>query len=103
MEELGEKILIREGERSRRISKQRAVVKAVVTRTLKGDARAASLLLSMMMRLLDTGEGAPEAAEPLHDDEREILQTFEERLRRDEAAGTTVPADRHSEAPEDGA
>ncbi len=103
IEELGEKILIREGDQSRRISKQRAVVKAVVTRTLKGDARAAGLLLSMMMRLLDTGEGAPEAAEPLHDDEREILQAFEERLRRDQAAGTTVPKDHHSEAPEDGA
>jgi hypothetical protein len=103
MEELGEKILIREGEQSRRVSKQRAVVKALVTRTLKGDARAAGLLLSMMMRLLDTGEGAPEAAEPLHDDEREILQAFEDRLRRDGADAATAPADRHREAPEDGA
>ncbi len=103
IEELGEKILVREGDQSRRVSKQRAVVKAVVARTLKGDARAASLLLSMMMRLLDTGEGAPEATEPLHDDEREILQAFEERLRQDAADRATVPANPDSKAPEDGA
>lgn len=82
MEELGEKIVIREGDQSRRVSKQRAVVKSLVARTLKGDTRAASLLTSMMMRLLDTGEGAPTVAEPLLDDEREILQAFESRVRR---------------------
>ncbi len=67
LEELGEKILVREGEHSRRVSKQRAVVKSVVNRALKGDARLNAQLISMMMRLLDTGEGAPEIAEPLHD------------------------------------
>ena len=93
MEELGEKILVREGEQSRRVSKQRAVVKTLVMRTLKGDARAAHLLTSMMMRLLDTGEGAPEVAEPLHDDEREILQAFEGRVRRGGAKVATASAD----------
>ncbi len=82
MEELGEKIVIREGDQSRRVSKQRAVVKTLVARTLKGDARAATLLTSMMMRLLETGEGAPTVAEPLLDDEHAILQAFEERVRR---------------------
>ena len=89
MEELDEKILVREGEQSRRVSKQRAVVKTLVMRTLKGDSRAGGQLLSMMMRLLDTGEGAPEVAEPLHDDEHEILRVFESRVRRDSADGVT--------------
>ena len=93
LEELGEKILVREGERSRQVSKQRAVLKTIVTRTLKGDARAANLLLSTMMRLLDTGEGTPEVAEPLHDDELEILRDFKERLRRDEAGAVTDPSE----------
>jgi hypothetical protein len=93
LEELGEKILVREGERSRQVSKQRAVVKTLVSRTLKGDARAAGLLISMMMRLIDTGEGAPEIAEPLHDEEREILRDFEERLRRKEASAATDPGE----------
>ena len=93
MEELDEKILVREGEQSRRVSKQRAVVKTLVARTLKGDARAAGLLITLMMRLSDTGEGAPEVAEPLHDDEHEILQEFEDRVRRDEASAATDPSE----------
>jgi len=90
MEELGEKIVIREGEGARRISKQRAVVKSLVARTLKGDARSASLLTSLMMRLLDTGEGAPEVAEPLHDDERDILRAFEGRILRDQGDESAI-------------
>ncbi len=101
-EELGEKILVREGEQSRRVSKQRAVVKTLVMRTLKGDGRAAHLLTSMMMRLLDTGEGAPEVAEPLHDDEREILRAFEGRVRQGRADGLADPVDR-DEVAEEGA
>ncbi len=82
-EELGEKILVHEGGQARKLSKQRAVVKMLVTRTLKGDARAASSLLSMMMRLLDTGEGVePEGSEDLHPDELAILEAYKERLTR---------------------
>jgi len=92
LEELGEKILVREGEQARRVSKQRAVVKTVVTRTLKGDARAAQLLMAMMMRLLDTGEGAPEVAQPLHDDELEILEAFTKRMRDERPTASTTPS-----------
>lgn len=64
------------------------MVKSLVARTLKGDARSASLLTSMMMRLLDTGEGAPEVEEPLQDDEREILRAFEGRILRGQGDGS---------------
>jgi hypothetical protein len=101
MDELGEKIVIREGDRSRRVSKQRAVVKTLVARTLKGDARAATLLTSMMMRLLETGEGAPAVAEPLLDDERDILGAFEDRVKRGVERPTAAPAGRRG-ALEDG-
>ncbi len=94
VEELGEKIVIREGDQSRRISKQRAVVKSLVTRTLRGDARAATLLTSMMMRLLETGEGAPAVVESLLDDERDILGAFEERVKRGVERQTAAPAGR---------
>ena len=87
LDELDETILVREGEGgARQVSKQRAVIKSLVTRTLKGDARTAGLLLSLMMRLLDTGEGAAELDERLDEEEREILRTFEERLARRKAA-----------------
>src|SRR5262245_26498183 len=94
LEELGEKILIREGERARQVSKQRAVVKTLVTRTLKGDARAANTLLSMMMRLLDTGEGAPEEVEDLHPDELEILEAYKKRLAKSDEKEPAAPTRR---------
>ena len=88
MEELREKIVIREGDRPRKLSKQRAMMKSVVNRAIKGDARSTSIALSTMMRLLDTGEGTPEFIEALHDDELEILRAFEDRLRQtDEVDG----------------
>ena len=40
-------IVAREGERTVRISKQRAVIKSLVAKTMKGDARAASILMNM--------------------------------------------------------
>ena len=96
-EELREKVLVREGEQSRRVSKQRAVVKTLVARTLKGDARAAGHLLSLMVRLTDTGEGAPEFEEVLNDDELEILRAFEERLRQTDEVDDPVKDDENQE------
>lgn len=92
-EELGEKIVIREGDRSQKVSKQRAVVKTVVARTLKGDARAAALLTSLMMRLLDTGEGASDVDEPLLDDELDILREFSGRVLRTAERPTDATAE----------
>ena len=93
VDELREPILIREGERSRRVSKQRAMVKTLMAKTLKGDTKAATLLLSIMMRLLDTGEAADALGESLVDDELEILQAYEARLRRDATTTSGGEAD----------
>ena len=93
MEELGEKILVREGEHARQVSKQRALVKALLARALKGDVRAANSLLSMMMRLLDTGEGAePEGSDDLQPDELEILKAYKERCIRSDGKEPTAGA-----------
>jgi hypothetical protein len=81
-EELGEKIEIREGERSRKVSKQRALIKSQTNKAIKGDTRAAAFLGSMMMRLLDTGEGEEEVEEIFTEGERDILGAFQERMRR---------------------
>jgi hypothetical protein len=83
-EELSERIVVREGEESRKVSKQRAVVKTLVAKTLKGDNRAGALLVSMMMRLLETGEGTPDSEETLLEDEFEVMKAFEDRIRRDQ-------------------
>ena len=95
MEELGERILVREGDRARHVSKQRAMVKTLMASTLKGNTRAASLLFSMMTRLLGIDDAAADLAEPLLEDELEIIRNFEARLRREAAAA--------GESAEDGA
>lgn len=83
MEELEEKIVVHEGDRSRKISKQRAMIKSLMNRVLKGDIRAATTLLNMTMKLLDTGvEAEPEEAEELHDDDLEILEAYKQRIIR---------------------
>ena len=44
---------VHEGASAMKISKQRAIVKTLIAKTLKGDARAATTLTSMMYRVLD--------------------------------------------------
>ena len=49
-EELSERINVREGGRSVRLSKQRALVKALLAKALQGDMRAAATLLGLLAR-----------------------------------------------------
>ena len=51
-EELKERILIREGDKTKRVSKQRAAVKSLVAKAAKGDPRALALLLPFAERYL---------------------------------------------------
>jgi hypothetical protein len=51
-EELGEIINIREQGCSRTITKQRALLKAMMGKAVQGDTRAANILINMMFRLL---------------------------------------------------
>lgn len=96
-EELTEKILVREGDQPKSVSKQRAVVKSIVARALKGDARAGSLLVSMMTRLLDTGEDAPQEEDDLSLDDLEILEAFEARALRKRETSATAQTETASE------
>ena len=93
IEELGERISVREGERARRISKQRAMVKTLVAKTLKGDMKAATLLLSTMSRWIETGEAAADSAEPLDANDLEILHAYQARVRRANADANAAPND----------
>jgi hypothetical protein len=82
-EELQERIVIREGTRTTRVSKQRAIVKSLIVRALKGDARAATTLVNLMYRVLDFEVDPAAAEELLNPDEREILAALEQDLRRE--------------------
>jgi hypothetical protein len=99
-EELQETILVREGTHAIKISKQRAIVKTLIAKTLKGDARAATTLTNMMYRVMDLANQAATSEEPLDSDEREILAALEEQLRRKTDAAVNSS---DNDEPEDGA
>ena len=78
-EELTEKIVVNEGGRQLKISKQRAMIKSLLAKALKGDTRAATVLLKL---LVDAEEATikNEVAEMLSEDDQAILARFEERI-----------------------
>jgi len=89
LEELGEVIRVREGNRELKISKQRAFVKALVSAAIKGDMRATSALVSFCTRAFGK---EPEDAEPpsATPEDLEILNEFVGReVRRRAARGDT--------------
>ncbi len=81
-EELSEEILFREGGRSQKISRQRAIVKSLVARTVKGDSRAGAILSNWMLRLLDVDDDPENSAWTPSAEEEDVLRVLEERLLR---------------------
>lgn len=70
LQELEERITVREGTLERPITKQRAVIKAIVAKAIKGDMRAAHLLLNMVIPLQDAAAAQTSAAELTQDDKK---------------------------------
>jgi hypothetical protein len=79
-EELREHLLVREGAQSKSITKQRAVIKSLMSQAIKGDTRAINILLSMMCRLFEV-EDADLSATNLPEEDRAILKAFQRRWR----------------------
>jgi hypothetical protein len=75
-EELAERIPIREGERNFRVSKQRALLKALVAKALKGDTRAAGIVLQLVERVVAPEMARAGPADGLSADDQEILDRF---------------------------
>lgn len=84
--ELGEQIRIREGDREKSVSKQRAMVKALVAKSLKGDARAAALLISLLVKVEEQSGKATPSAKAVSSQDQAIIDAF---LKR---AGKVAPA-----------
>jgi hypothetical protein len=79
VEELQERILVREAGGEKQLSKQRALLKSLTAKAIKGDTRAANIVLSMMLRILEDDPDSG-AETPLSSEEWDILRTLEERL-----------------------
>ena len=105
IEELQTEIKVREGARAIKISKQRAIVKTLIAKTLTGDPRAVTTLTNLMCRVLDLGSEFANSEEPLSSDEAETLQMFRERLLRTQngAVEAKSPAPGQHSCPKDSA
>jgi hypothetical protein len=76
--ELGEQITVRDGGRPRQISKQRALIRSLMTKALDGDVRATTALLALYARVIS--EPAEDEGRPIDDDELLIIRHFGPRL-----------------------
>lgn len=63
LDELSELIRINEGGKTRSITKQRALLKSLTARGIKGDGRAANIILKMVMNVLEPQLPASDPAE----------------------------------------
>jgi len=78
-EELSERMILREGNKEKRVSKQRALVKSLTAKAIKGDTRAANALIDLMLRLLELGN--PERGEILlTEEEQAVVDAVKQRL-----------------------
>lgn len=92
-EELREKVLVREGAKERRLTKQQAMVKSLTARAIKGDPRGIQILISLIERLLDVDDSASTEA-LITDEERAVLDLVKARLGRRSASSASAPVDR---------
>ena len=76
--ELSEQITLREGGRSRRVSKQRALIKSLLAKALQGDVRATTAVLALYARVIT--ETPEEHNEAIEIDELQTLRRFVPRL-----------------------
>jgi hypothetical protein len=100
-EELQERIMVNEGDRKKRMSKQRALVKTLITKSLKGDSRSITTLLNTMSRAFGFADTADDVEQPLDANEQEIWAVIEARRQREAAPSTKpeVPPDESGSQP----
>lgn len=79
--EFSERISVREGDRTVRMTKQRAMVKSVVARAIKGDVRAQAKAFELLLRAFGVDDEIQNEAKLGADDEA-ILAAFLERAAR---------------------
>ena len=80
-EELAELIDLNEGGVRKRVSKRRAMLKSLVAKAVKADAKAATVIIKMIYRLLHEDEDE-KRAEILHPEDSAILAAHDQRTRR---------------------
>lgn len=77
-EELRETLPVREGGKTRKVTKQRAILKALAVKGLQGDSKAAITLINLAQKLLGAAP-TESAAESISEEDRTLLTQFLER------------------------
>lgn len=77
-EELAERITLKEGGRTVRLSKQRAMIKALVVKGIKGDERAIAKAFDLLLRLTSPADQTEDVT-PLSIEDQAILDDFIQR------------------------
>ena len=91
-EELRERIVIREGSVVKKVSKRRAVIKAMAAKGAQGDVRASTLLCNLMLRF-DEPESDHGIGEELANEDLKILERFIQRSQEDFGESDTTKTD----------
>jgi hypothetical protein len=93
VEELTEMVKMRVGDRAVKISKQRALLKLLWLKGMKGDSRALNSLLGLLLRILGLEGMPPDADIELTAEEREALELLKKQL-REVTSASTIEVDR---------
>ena len=78
-EELSAKIPVTEGGKQQQTTKQRAMVKTLFAKALKGETRAASVLINLIIGL-EQARSATSESENLSDEDQAILASYRQQL-----------------------
>lgn len=78
-EELAEKITVTEGGQQLHISKQRAMVKTMVAKALKGDMRAMGALITLINGL-EQAQASEQRSQALSEEDRAVIDSFVRRM-----------------------
>jgi hypothetical protein len=78
-EELAEKISVTESGVQQQVTKQRAMVKSLFAKAMKGETRASSVLINLITGL-EQARSAREETEVLADEDRDILEAFRQKI-----------------------
>ncbi len=74
-EELEQKITITEANKTQEVTKQRAMIKTMFAKALKGDARAANVLINLILDL-EHSRREKQSPDKISEDDQTILDAF---------------------------
>jgi hypothetical protein len=76
LEELGEVVQLKESGVAKKLTKQRALIKALTARGIGGDGRAANLILNLKLKLIEPEPDEPELSQSLTADDDALIKAF---------------------------